>query len=52
MGLATEVAEQQSTPLPLGELAKKIYADVVEKTPELANKDFSSVYRYFQTRRP
>jgi 3-hydroxyisobutyrate dehydrogenase len=47
MGLASHVAEQYDSPLPLGEAAKDIY-DEVSKSPELANKDFSAVYRFLQ----
>lgn len=48
MGLATDLAESTGIPLPLGNAAEKIYADVVSEDPELANKDFSSVYRYLR----
>jgi 3-hydroxyisobutyrate dehydrogenase len=48
MGLATDVAQQRQSPLPLGEAAKEIYTRVVQQRPELAGKDFSSVYRYLQ----
>ena len=48
MGLATDLAEATGTPLPLGNAAEKIYADVVSEDAELANKDFSSVYRYLR----
>ncbi|OJT08686.1 3-hydroxyisobutyrate dehydrogenase, mitochondrial [Trametes pubescens] len=48
MGLATDLAESTGIPLPLGNVAEKIYADVVSEDPELANKDFSSVYRYLR----
>ncbi|KAF9532359.1 3-hydroxyisobutyrate dehydrogenase [Crepidotus variabilis] len=47
MGLASHVAEQYKSPLPLGEAAKEIYEEVA-KTPDLANKDFSAVYRFLQ----
>lgn len=46
MGLATDIAGQCSSPLPLGKAAERIYGDVVKQQPELARKDFSSVYRY------
>lgn len=45
MGLASDVAQQQKSPLLLGEAAKEIYAKAIEKYPELASRDFSSVYR-------
>ncbi|OSD01667.1 3-hydroxyisobutyrate dehydrogenase [Trametes coccinea BRFM310] len=48
MGLATDLAESTGIPLPMGHAAEKIYADVVSEDPELANKDFSSVYRYLR----
>lgn len=48
MGLATEVAATKGSPLPLGEAAQNIYKDVVKRQPELARKDFSSVYQYLQ----
>ncbi|KAF8163118.1 NAD binding domain of 6-phosphogluconate dehydrogenase-domain-containing protein [Crassisporium funariophilum] len=48
MGLASEVAQQRHSPLPLGEAAKDIYSQVIQATPELANKDFSSVYRHLK----
>lgn len=50
MGLASDVANQRQSPLPLGEAAKAIYSTVVEQSPELANKDFSSVYRFLKER--
>jgi len=50
MGLASDIARQTRTPLPLGEAAKDIYNAVVERQPELAKKDFSSVYRFLQGR--
>ena len=48
MGLATEIGDTFGSPLPLGEAAEKIYADVVEQEPQLARKDFSSVYLYLR----
>ena len=52
MGLATDLAESTGIPLPMGHAAEKIYADVVSEDPELANKDFSSVYRYLRSAYP
>jgi len=46
MGLATHVANLSGSPLPLGEAAERIYEDVLKRQPELARKDFSSVYQY------
>lgn len=51
MGLASDVAQQRQSPLPLGENAKEIYYKIVKQRPELANKDFSSVYRYLKEQR-
>lgn len=48
MGLATEVGDLVGCSLPMGEAAERIYAEVIEAEPELANKDFSSVYRYLR----
>ena len=38
--------------MPMGQAAEKIYAEVVSEDPELADKDFSSVYRYLRTAYP
>ncbi|KAI0747971.1 3-hydroxyisobutyrate dehydrogenase [Daedaleopsis nitida] len=48
MGLATDLAQAIGSPLPMGQAAERIYADVVSEDQELANKDFSSVYRYLR----
>lgn len=48
MGLATDIGDKYGVPLPLGEAAENIYNDVIEKEPELAKKDFSSVYQYLR----
>lgn len=48
MGLASNVAQQRESPLLLGDAAKDIYRKIVEKRPELAGKDFSSVYQYLK----
>ena len=48
MGLATTVAQQTSTPTPLGKAASAIYAKVVAEKPELAGKDFSAVYEWLR----
>ena len=48
MGLATDLAEATGVPLALGQTAEKIYADVISEDGELADKDFSSVYRYLR----
>ncbi|KAI0094046.1 3-hydroxyisobutyrate dehydrogenase [Irpex rosettiformis] len=48
MGLATEVGDLVGCPLPMGEAAERMYKEVIEAEPELANKDFSSVYKYLR----
>ena len=48
MGLATDAGEMLSCPLPMGEAAQKMYAAVIQTSPELANKDFSSVYAHLR----
>lgn len=48
MGLATDIATTSGSPLPLGEAAASIYEEVLKRQPELAKKDFSSVYAYLQ----
>jgi len=48
MGLASDIAHQRKSPLPLGEAAKEIYAKAIEKYPELAGRDFSSVYSFLK----
>ena len=48
MGLASDIAQQRKSPLPLGEAAEEIYAKAIEKYPELAGRDFSSVYRFLK----
>lgn len=44
MDLAVDIAKTQKSPVPLGHAAEKIYADMVEQSPELTRKDFSSIY--------
>jgi 3-hydroxyisobutyrate dehydrogenase len=48
MGLASEIAVQRGSPMPMGEAAREIYSKIVEGRPELAVKDFSSVYRFLK----
>lgn len=48
MGLATGIAEKSQVPLPLGEAAQSIYSQSIDHQPDLARKDFSSVYQYLQ----
>lgn len=49
MGLARNGSRATGSPLPLAEAAEQIYADAVERHPELIRKDFSSVYMYLET---
>ena len=44
MGLATDVGKAFGVPLPMAEAAKKVYSGAVEQRPDLAQKDFSSVF--------
>lgn len=48
MGLATNIANEAGSPLPLGEAAENIYAQVIKQQPAFARKDFSSIYRFLQ----
>jgi len=48
MGLAKDIAVQRGSPIPMGEAAREIYSKIVEGRPELAVKDFSSVYRFLK----
>ena len=48
MGLATVIAHQKDIPLPLGKAAEVIYSQVIKNNPELAQRDFSSVYLHLQ----
>ncbi|KAJ6618314.1 6-phosphogluconate dehydrogenase [Mycena sp. CBHHK59/15] len=49
MGLAAEIATQTGASLPLGNAARRVYCGMMEQQPELARKDFSSVYRYLRS---
>jgi 3-hydroxyisobutyrate dehydrogenase len=51
MGLATGSGKMLNVPLPLGERAEEVYAEMLKVKPELALRDFSSVYRYLEERR-
>lgn len=51
MGLATGSGKMLNVPLPLGERAEEVYAEMLKAKPELALRDFSSVYRYLEERR-
>lgn len=48
MGLANDIAVQRGSPIPMGEAARDIYSKIVEGRPDLATKDFSSVYRFLK----
>lgn len=50
MGLATEIGKKHKCPLPLGEAAESVYAESIRTKPDLAAKDFSSVYKYLKGR--
>jgi len=52
MALASNIAQQRQSPLPLGEAAKDIYSKVVRERPELSTKDFSSVYSFLKDQTP
>jgi 3-hydroxyisobutyrate dehydrogenase len=44
MDLARNIGKASHSPLPLGEAAREIYEEAVQRRPDLAKKDFSSVY--------
>ncbi|KAJ7184211.1 3-hydroxyisobutyrate dehydrogenase [Mycena filopes] len=46
MGLASDVGGKTGTALPLGDAARRVYAEMLVERPELGRKDFSSVYRF------
>ncbi|KAJ7771772.1 3-hydroxyisobutyrate dehydrogenase [Mycena metata] len=46
MGLASDIASKTGTALPLGDAARRLYEEMIKQQPELARKDFSSVYRF------
>lgn len=48
MGLATGSGKMLGVPLPLGEKAEGVYAEMLKTRPELAIRDFSSVYKYLE----
>ncbi|PFH49120.1 hypothetical protein AMATHDRAFT_63843 [Amanita thiersii Skay4041] len=48
MGLATGIAQEEGSPLPLGEAAERLYHQVASSPGGLARKDFSSVYLYLK----
>lgn len=48
MGLATDIAKKNNSPLPLGEAAEALYGNSIRDQPELATRDFSSIYKYLK----
>ena len=48
MGLATGSGKLLNVPLPLGEKAEEVYGEMLKVKPELAYRDFSSVYKYLE----
>ncbi|KAG6379147.1 3-hydroxyisobutyrate dehydrogenase [Boletus reticuloceps] len=48
MDLATNIGKVSHSPLPLGAAAKRIYEEAIQRRPDLAKKDFSSVYVYLK----
>lgn len=46
MKLATELGKKFGSPLPLTEAAEELYAAALSSKPELAKKDFSSIYQF------
>ena len=48
MGLATGSGKTLNVPLPLSEKAEGVYAEMLKTKPELATRDFSSVYKYLE----
>jgi 3-hydroxyisobutyrate dehydrogenase len=48
MNLATNVASASNSPLPLGEAARDLYTEAIARRPDLARKDFSSIYQYIR----
>jgi 3-hydroxyisobutyrate dehydrogenase len=48
MGLATDMGVRSGSPLPLAGAAESIYTEVVKRQPDLARKDFSSVYLFLR----
>ncbi|KAJ7090231.1 3-hydroxyisobutyrate dehydrogenase [Mycena belliarum] len=46
LGLAADIATQTGTRTPLGDAARRMYAEMIAERPDLGLKDFSSVYRF------
>ncbi|KAG1749083.1 NAD binding domain of 6-phosphogluconate dehydrogenase-domain-containing protein [Suillus paluster] len=51
MLLATDIAASTDSPLPLGKSAQNFYAETLQHRPDLAQKDFSSVYERLEQMR-
>ncbi|KAF9228682.1 hypothetical protein BS17DRAFT_744692 [Gyrodon lividus] len=48
MDLALNIANTSNSPLPIGEAARDFYAEVIIRRPDLAKKDFSSIYKHLK----
>lgn len=48
MGLATDIGTSSGSILPLADAAENIYAEMLKQHPDLATKDFSSVYLFLR----
>ncbi|KIK63703.1 hypothetical protein GYMLUDRAFT_448303 [Collybiopsis luxurians FD-317 M1] len=44
MGLASNMASLAGCPIPMGEAAEALYAQMIQESSELGRKDFSSIY--------
>lgn len=50
MGLASELALKTRVPLPLGKAVENLYREAISMEPKLARKDFSSVYKFLESK--
>ena len=48
LGLVLEAARDANAPIPLGSVAHALYQTMSQSKTELAKKDFSVVYKFFQ----
>jgi len=48
LGLATDMGAKTESPLHLGKIAEGVYARAIGEKPELAQKDFSSIYKWLR----
>ncbi|OJA19684.1 hypothetical protein AZE42_06947 [Rhizopogon vesiculosus] len=48
MLLATDIAASTDSPLPMGVSARDFYTETLKHQPDLAQKDFSSVYKHLE----